>query len=475
MPRTASRIPVGTQFSPDLLSLPDLVAALVLYGGNRDALEAALTSPPARIRPYAKPPTRRMRGLPVEAAIQYGLLEEGTLQATDLTHALAALSGLPLYEAFARHILLNLHGLRVVEGAQEMVLDGRSVTGDSLARYLTEQGFPVTEHNTAINTMRMWLARAGLYPLSGRGEGAWRADPVVKERLVGLSDDSIGALAGFTPPQVAFALSLARRGPTTGEELLAADVRDLAETSYGVRVGRGSLPNEVLRPLQDAGLITYRTGGTAGGKSARLSITPTFDAEVLVPFLERTIHDLDADLTRYFQTRPADISHDLMGPDRYAAGRALEAFVVFLMRLLGLRFVGWRRRAQETGFGEVDVLMAGLIGALPTTWQIQCKNTPSQQVRHEDIAREVGLLHLTRATHILVVANARYTEDARKFAEETMLFSPVTIFLLDQTDFQMVLQRPEALGRILSLQGERIRARKLAAPLWSGVRRPGQG
>lgn len=458
-----SQIPVGTGFSPSLVSLPDYVRAVVAHSGDIDALEHALNAQPvwtgAKLRT-----TRRTRRHPMEAGVQYGLLTSGTYEATDLARKLTGMSAEDMHRAFARHILLNLGGLRVVEAAQEMHLDGRNVTGDTLAQYLTDQGFRVSVHNTAINTLRMWLAKAGLFPNSGRGAGAWRPDPAVKEDLVGLSDDAIAVLAALTPKQVAFTKALARCNPD--DWMPAATVRDLAEAAEGVRFGRGSLPNEVLRALEDAGLIEYRTGGTSSGKTSELRTTDAFQRELLEPFLERTLKDLDPAITAYYRTRPADIFASLDSRDTYEKGHALEAFAVMVMRLLGLRFVGWRRRAEETGFSEVDVLMAGLFGAVPTTWQVQCKNAPSGQVRLEDVAKEVGLIPLTRATHIMVLANAPFTRDARRYADAIMQNSSVTIFLLDRKDFEAIRTNPANLGRILQAYAERIRNLKMATPVW---------
>jgi hypothetical protein len=139
------------------------------------------------------------------------------------------------------------------------------------------------------------------------------------------------------------------------------------------------------------------------------------------------------------------------------------------MRLLGLRFLAWRRRAQETGYSEVDVLMAGLFGMLPTTWQIQCKNTPKSPFRLEDIAKEVGLLPITGATNILVVANAPLTRDAEGFAREIMLKSSVVIFLLDADDFRAIKNNPGNMGRILRTKAEAINQLHLRPRLWSSV------
>ena len=241
-----------------------------------------------------------------------------------------------------------------------------------------------------------------------------------------------------------------------------------------VRFGRASLPNTVLRPLRSAGLIEYETGGTRSGKTSRLWLTEAFHADILEPFLGITIRTLDSALTAYYRKRPDDIYRELDSADKHAKGRALEAFAIYVMRLLGLRFLGWRRRAQETGNSEVDVLLAGLSGAVPTTWQVQCKNTPGSTIRLEDVAKEVGLLPLTHATHILIFANAAVTQDARDFAHEIMLRSSVTIFLLDKTIFKEIKKNPANIARILRGLAEHIRDRQISAPLWSGIQRPEQ-
>jgi hypothetical protein len=72
-----------------------------------------------------------------------GLLKRGTYEATELARELMTLSGLDLRRAFARHILLNGGGLRVIEAIEEMHADyaggltQTKVTSDTLAQYLT--------------------------------------------------------------------------------------------------------------------------------------------------------------------------------------------------------------------------------------------------------------------------------------------------------------------------------------------------
>nr|MBA2633274.1 hypothetical protein [Chloroflexota bacterium] len=352
MPGTPSAIPVGTQFSPDLIDFHAFLQALVEHSGDREALVEAVWRPAVRTSPPAKAPTHRRRRLPLEAATQYGLLEPGTWEATDLAHELLVLPGEELFEAFARHVLIRLGGLRVVEAVQQMKMDALQVTGDTLAEYLTDQGFAVNVHNTAINSMRMWLAQAGIFSAKG-----WDVDATRKAQLVGLDDEAIAAIVGMTDELRAFVIALCRINPEG--DYPAAEIRNLAEAIVGHRFARASLPNVVLEPLRRAGLIEYETKGTGGGKTSILRTTPAFEATVLEPFIEHAVQSLDAALTAYYRKPPAQIYTELGSGDTFIKGQALEAYAIRIMRLLGLRFVGWRKRAQDTtGRAEIDVVMA---------------------------------------------------------------------------------------------------------------------
>ena len=454
-----SRIPVGTQFSPGVIFLPGFLAAIVEHSGDLESLREAIWEPEVRISPPTKSPTRRQRNLPLESAAQYGLLTAGTYEATPLAQELAGLQPPEVYERFARHILLRCGGLRVVEAVQQMQADGLRVTGDALAEFLTSQGFRVTVHNTAINTLRMWLAEAGVFPM-GRSR-VWTVNEGAKRRLVNLDDTQIAILAGLTEAQAAFVEGLCVLEPKDWTPATA--IRDWAEGCRGVRFGRASLPNEVLKVLKSAGLIEYRTGGTGGGKTSLLRTTERFDREVLGPFVRHATKDLDAALSAYYRKRPEDIFAELESLDRHIKGQALEAFVIFVMRLLGLRFVGWRKRAEA----EVDALLEGVLGPVATRWQVQCKNTPKTSVRLEDVAKEVGLLPITGATHLLFVANSRFSDQAVAYAHSVMERAGVGIYLLDKDAFDALRSDPASIARLLGDQAEGM-LRAARPPLYDG-------
>ncbi|MHB8585223.1 MAG: restriction endonuclease [Thermoplasmatota archaeon] len=446
-----SAIPVGTQFSPDLVDLREFLRACIRHGGDKPAMERAVWQAPVRIAPVRAPPTRRRASLPLEAARQYGLLD-AAYQPTDLARKLADLASDRMYSEFARHILLNLRGLRVVEAAQQMAMDepltGTRITGDTLAAYLTAQGFRVTIHNTAINSLRMWLAKAGVF------RDGWAVDGGAKAVLLGLNDKDIAALVQLNEQERAFLLALCRLNPTG--PIAASRVREMAENIIGIGyIDRSSLP-KLMRPLEEAGLVRVRSGGTRSGKTATVETTEKFSSEVLQPFVERTVKDMDAVVTDYYNRAIPEILTQLDANDSDTKGRALEAYAIQVMRLLGLRFVKWRLRAGDSRSAEVDVVMAGVMGGVPTRWQVQCKNqTVAMSV--EDVAKEVGLVPLTKATHILIISRGGYTKPALAYARDVMRQSQVSLFLLDSDDFESIRSsRGAALAGIIRRKSEEI-------------------
>ncbi len=443
MKSRTSQIPVGSGFNPNLYDFRKFLKALVDKSGYKDKLIAAIWSPDVRIKPLS--PTKRSASLPLEAAIQYGLLD-ADYKATDLCLRLQQLESTKLYEEFARHILHNLGGLRVVEAIEQMQQDGHDVKAASLRQWLTKQGFYIPKHNTGINSLRLWLVKAGLFPKAR--SRAWQVSVEVKQRLVGLDDNEIASLVDLRDDQQQFVLALCARG--AGADIPAAEIRDLAHARSGIAMKHSSLPKEYLEPLKRLGFIDYESQGTSGGKTSTLSTTDKFNVEVLEPFLSTTIKSLDATLAAHYRKSLDDIYSELDSNDKHTKGLALEAFAIQVMRLLGLRFVAWRKRARdETGHAEVDIILSGLMGGVATRWQVQCKNTPSGRLSLEDVAREIGLTFITKATHVLFIANCRATRDAMAFADEVMRNSPLCIMILDKEDFDLLRESRSVIGDVI--------------------------
>jgi len=65
-----SAIPLGSQFSPDLVDLGAFLRAIVDNSGNKANIAAAVWKPAVRLKAKEKAPTKRNLNLPVEAAVK---------------------------------------------------------------------------------------------------------------------------------------------------------------------------------------------------------------------------------------------------------------------------------------------------------------------------------------------------------------------------------------------------------------------
>jgi len=100
----------------------------------------------------------------------------------------------------------------------------------------------------------------------------------------------------------------------------------------------------------------------------------------------------------------ADILSDLTAKDKHQRGLALEALAFKLMRLLDMTYVATRLRGTTTGGAEVDLIFESS-RLVFSRWQVQCKNTAN--VSLDDVAKEVGLTHMLKATSSWLSAPAK--------------------------------------------------------------------
>lgn len=434
----ASDIPVGTGFSPNILDLREFLKLANSANGNRAEMERLVSEAPVRIKNPGKNLTRRMRQHPWEAAVQYELIDESTRKPLPIVQDLLALPDPQIYERFAKHILTNCRGPEFVQGVKSFLKEARAagtaISADLMSQYFRTHGLNVTEHNTAINSMRMWLSKGGVY--AWKGSTMWDADEDVVKHLLGIDMDEIAAISGWSRDHIQLAKALCRMRPKG--YVKAADVRLNAEQMLPHTLPRSS--NRILfKPLLEAQYITMQSAGTGGGKSAKIATTSKFDADVFEPFLKNAHKMLKTAIFRLYGWDPGRIKTGLGSHSTTEKGMALEAYAIRVMRLMNLRFATWRQRSAATGGAEVDATFAGLLGGIPTRWQVQCKNTKTE-VRLDDVAKEVGLVPLTKATHILVLSNQKFTRPAVKFAQDTMRESSITVFLIGGDDFKRVLE-----------------------------------
>lgn len=104
-----------------------------------------------------------------------------------------------LYTELARHILLNLNGMTMVQCIRDMTAAGEEVNLTTLREALSERGVYYPPGGKDPSMMRLWLAKAGVF-LGSR----WQIDTIRLEQILGANPEDFEVLARFSPEQRAF-------------------------------------------------------------------------------------------------------------------------------------------------------------------------------------------------------------------------------------------------------------------------------
>lgn len=347
-----SDLPFGSEFSPSQIELPELLDLAMTHAGDVKALEAAIQARFFSTHGAGNAKNQATLAMNCRLGMKaYGLIDEDA-NLTDFGRRLYSLKNdeSKLYEALARHILLNLKGMALVQCIRDMTAAGEVVNLTTLRSGLAERGIHYPSGGKHPSMMRLWLAKAGVFV----GE-RWQVNELRLAAVLGADPDDYGVLSHFTKEQRAFLLALANTGVTDPQP--ANEIARLAAATYGVKFPEKSLPKLILNALIDAGYITA-TKTTEGRGAKPFLVTPTakLNAEIVVPLLDQLKDQTDPKLLDLLRKPLADILVEIDSADRYIGGLALEALAFKLMRMLDMRFVATRLRAQVTGGAEADII-----------------------------------------------------------------------------------------------------------------------
>lgn len=435
--RVSSDLPFGSEFSPSQVELPELLEIANSNQGDYRALEAEILAryfSDHAARPEDDEDRTYNRGKLANncklGMIAYGIIDREA-RFTPFGEKLYGLRGdeSALYEELARHILLNLKGMTLVQCLQDMVAAGEEITLDTLRIALGERGVNFPRGGKHPSMMRLWLAKAGVIVGS-----RWQVNPIRLRAVLGVDPGDFPALARFTSQQRAFLLALANTGIT--EPQPANEIVRLAAATYGVRFPDKSLPKDILNALVAAGYITAtKTTTGRGAKPFLVEPTAKVQAEILAPLLDQLKDQIDPKLLDLLTKPLAEILTEITSEDRYTAGLALEALAFKLMRTLGMDYIATRLRANQTGGAEVDLIFHSA-RLVYSRWQVQCKNTA--RVSLDDVAKEVGLTHFLKSTVIVMVTTGDIGTEARRYANKIMADSNLAIVMIDKTDLEAI-------------------------------------
>lgn len=438
MPR--SDLPFGSEFSPDQIELPVLLALAHEHGAEwKSGFETAVRDryfAAHRTSDYNKHKLANNTKLSMRA---YGLIGEKDATLTDVGRTLHQLRDDEgaLYEAFARHILKNCHGLNFIQCLIDMQVAGEKIELTTIRRALGERGIFVPRGGKHMSTLRMWLERAGVF-VSG-----YRVDQGRLQQILGFGIEEFEALAVLTSEQRAYLKTLANLGG--GGPHASNDIEHLAAATYGVAFNEKNLPKQVLYPLRDAGYVDLVRGTREGGRGAKPFLVRTTDklaTDVIAPLAAQLDRQAQPDLRPLLRKSLRDIRSELGSENRHIRGLALEALAFKLMRFIDLTYVGTRLRGAATGGAEVDLIFDST-RLVFSRWQIQCKNTARVSV--DDVAKEVGLTHVLKSNVVVVVSTGRISDDARRYADRIMTDSHLCIVMVDGGDLALIEARPAAI------------------------------
>jgi len=441
-----SDLPFGSEFSPSQIELPEVLDLARIHGGNWKTFEAAV-----RARYFEAYKTSDYNRGKLANNCKLGMIAYGVVdreaRLTGFGEALWPVRNDPeaLYATLARHILLNLHGIALVQTVQDMQTRGESVTLIRLREWLEERGVHFPRGGKHPSIMRLWLEKAGVFIGT-----SWRVDERRLAEVLGTDLVEVDLLAGLTLGQKAYLKTLANIGGDG--PFLSNEIEKLATTTYGVKFDEKNLSKSVLYPLEKAGYVSLARGTRGAGRGAKpFLVTPTGKAktDLLRPLLEVLERQVAPQLRTLLRKPFGEILLQVGSHDRHIRGLALEALAFYLMRVIDLTYVATRLRGEATGGAEVDLVFEGT-RLMFSRWQIQCKNTAS--VSLDDVAKEVGLLRYFGSDVGVVVSTGGFDPAAVRYAETVRQRSREPIVLVDRNDLDALRDHPATFCEVLRTQ-----------------------
>ncbi|MBD3308170.1 hypothetical protein GF339_17135 [candidate division KSB3 bacterium] len=430
-----SDLPFGSEFSPNQIHLPTILELVVRYQGDKNGFERSLKDTFFKDNTTSERNKQKL-AMNLRLSLKAYQIIDDDIRFTDFGELLYRFrnESEKLYSELAKHILLKLHGLTLVQCVQDMEAAGEKVDLIKLREWLQERGIHFPRGGKHPSMMRLWLQKAGVFTQK------WRVNEARLIELAGITSEELDALAQLTPEQKAFMKALVNQGEQ--ESYLSNDIEQLASATYGIKFNEKMLPKTVLYPLRDLGYIALERGTKSPGRGAKpFLVYPTekLTREIILPILEQLEKQVHSDLRPLLRKPFTEILDELNDNHTYIRGLALEALAFKLMRIIDLDYVATRLRGSMTGGAEVDLIFESS-RLVFSKWQIQCKNASS--VRLDDIAKEVGLTHVLKSNVIVIVSTGEIGPAAREYANKIMTDSNLAIIMIDRIDIESIVKTP---------------------------------
>ena len=440
-------LPFGSEFSPSQVDLSVLLEMAHSNNGDNHALQQEILKKFFANHGRGSEKNKQTLGMNCRLGMKaYGIIDENGAM-TEFGKELYTVKNSKdiLYSKLARHILLNLHGMSLIQCIRDMEVSGTRITLETLPDHLKDRGIHYPPGGKHPSIMRLWLALAGVF-IGKR----WIIDEDRVNSILGTNKEEFQILENLTPEQRVFLLTLANLD--TKSPIMANEVVKLASLTYGIKFPEKSLPKVVLNALVDAGyILAEKTTSGRGAKPFIIHCTDKLNSEIIEPLLNQLKNQTDSKLFALIRKPLNEILSNLSSKNRFVAGLALEALAFKMMRFLDIKYVATRLRAQATGGAEVDLIFEST-RLVYSRWQVQCKNTA--RVALDDIAKEVGLTHFLKSNVIVIISTGDIGTEARRYANKIMTDSNLCVVMIDKNDITKIKNTPSAIADVFNREAK---------------------
>ncbi len=439
------KMPYGAEFSPEKIEIKELLKIAKKHEG--DAANEL-------IKDIAKKYFNNnlaMGGNCKNSMVAYDILESGGgVSLSQFGNELILIKkDADIYEAMAKRILTYLNGLMFIEAIRTVSEGGERPTLVNITEMLNMMGCEsLPKTNKHVPTMKKWLEKANVL----RG---WDIREKELESIVGIENEEIDVLKGLNHAQICFVRALCNSD--NGSFQNAAKIRDLAKASFNVPFEEKSFAANIIRPLEEKGIIEKKAStGTHGGNAAEIRLIGSVQADVLAPVIQQIEVIAGKEVIKYIQ-KPLDVLRvEIDDADTHVKGLALEAFAIRMMRIVDLDFVGTRVKGSETGGAEVDVIF-DTTRLNYSRWQVQCKNT--SKVSLDQVAKEVGLSHVLKTNVIVILTTGKASNTAKEYAIKVMKELNLCIIFIEKEDIDEIMTSSANIVDVLNR--ESMKAKKI--------------
>lgn len=442
-----NEFPFGSQFSPNVVDLKTILKLIqAARGKNIKELQYEI---------YQKFYDGKAEALAYNCKVaicSYEIIENSdTVKVTSFGEKLLeSKSDNEAYEIMAKHILQNLNGLALIDTLRRLSLLGEKITNETVNEALIQLGYNLQKTSNYVQVMKLWLEKADVL------DNKWNINESRLRDLIEIESEDISLFKELPQEQYYFLMALVNAG--SKEKHVATAIRDLATASYGVTFGEKAFANQVLKPLEEKGLISVtKTTEGRGSKPSLVSLTEKSEKEIIEPLLEQFKNQVGNALAEAYCKSFADLREDIDDENTYKKGLALEAFAIKVMGIIGLHFQRTRYRDKAAG-GEVDVIFDST-RLMYSRWQVQCKNTKTVTI--DQVAKEVGLSHVLRSNCIVMMTTGHLTSEVIKYSRAIMEDTNLCILTLQKEDIENIIQNPTCIVKIFNQQAELAKNIKL--------------